>query len=101
MKLRLYVSSVLALAILLVPRLWAQDIEADAVLRAREAGLAAGDLHAGLSLFADEAAVVTASGRLVIGKRADPRVGRGPNKSSYTTFIPESARRLEAARKKN
>jgi hypothetical protein len=90
----------LALAILLVQRLWAQDIEADAVLRAREAGLAAGDLHAGLSLFADEAAVVTSSGRLLVEKE-QVRGWVGPNKSFYTTFIPESARRLEAARKKN
>ena len=59
MKFRLFVSSVLTLTILLVPRLWAQHIEADAVLRAREAALAAGDLHAILSVFADDAVVVT------------------------------------------
>ena len=41
MKLRLYVISVLALALLFVPRLWAQDTQADVVLKAREAALAA------------------------------------------------------------
>jgi hypothetical protein len=151
MKLRLYVSSVLALAILLLPRLWAQDIEADAVLRAREAALAAGDLHAVLSLFADEAVVVTSSGRLLIGKEqirgwVEDQIGRhqreeagsrhlqgnelwwsgkvyredwhklevspldvtqdaiiegGKIKFFNTTFTPESATKLQAARKKN
>ena len=61
MKLRLPISSVLALMIVLVPRLWAEGIDADSVLRAREAALAAGDLHALLSLFADDAVVVTSS----------------------------------------
>jgi Domain of unknown function (DUF4440) len=151
MKLRLYVSSVLALMILLVPRLWAQGIEADSVLRARQAALVAGDLHAILSLFADDAVVVTSSGRLLIGKEqiqgwVEDQVGRHQreevgsrhvqgNKLSWagkvyrddwhklevspldvtqdaiieggkikffnTTFTPESATRLQAARKRN
>jgi len=46
MKLRLYVISVLVLALLFVPRLWAQDTQADSVLKAREAALAAADLDA-------------------------------------------------------
>jgi ketosteroid isomerase-like protein len=68
MKLRLYVISVLALALLFVPRLWAQDTQVDSVLKAREAALAAGDLDAILRLFADDAIVVTSSGRFLIGK---------------------------------
>ena len=68
MKLRLYVVSVLVLALLFVPRLWAQNIQADAVLKAREAALAAGNLDAILNLFADDAVVVTSSGRFFIGK---------------------------------
>ena len=68
MKLRPYVISVLALALLFVPRLWAQDIQADTVLKAREAALAAGNLDAILNLFADDVVVVTSSGRFLIGK---------------------------------
>ena len=59
MTLRLAVVSVLALALLCVPRLCAQDLQADAVLKAREAALAAGDVDAILRLFADDAVVVT------------------------------------------
>lgn len=68
MKLPLYVSSVLVLTILLVSSLRAQGLEVEAALKAREAALAAGDLHAILSVFADDAVVVTSSGRLLIGK---------------------------------
>ena len=68
MKLHLYVISILALAILLVPRLWAQDTQADWVLKARETALAAGDLDAILGVFADKAVVATSSGRLLSGK---------------------------------
>jgi ketosteroid isomerase-like protein len=68
MKLRLYVSAVLALATLLVPRLWAQGIETDAILKARQAALTAGDLHAILRVFADDAVVATSSRRIRIGK---------------------------------
>ena len=151
MKLRLSVMSVLALALLLVPRLWAQGTQADSVLKAREAALAAGDLDAILNLFADEAVVVTSSGRFLIGKEqirgwvqdqvdrhqreeAGSRYIQG-NKLSWTgkvyredwhklgvspldvtqaaiiqdgkikffntTFTPESAARLQAARQKN
>jgi len=151
MKFRLFVSSVLILTVLLVPGLWAQDIEADAVLRAREAALAAGDLEAILSVFADDAVVVTSSGRFLIGKEQirvwvqdqvdrhqreevgsrqvqgnkrswggkvyrddwhklgvspldvmqDAIIERGKIKFFNTTVTPESATRLQAARKKN
>ncbi len=151
MKLRLYVVSVLVLALLFVPRLWAQDIQADAVLKAREAALAAGNLDAILNLFADDAVVVTSSGRFFIGKEqvrgwVQDQVDRrqreeagsryiSGNKLSWagkvyredwhklgvspldvtqdaiiqgdkikffnTTFTPESAARLQAARQKN
>jgi hypothetical protein len=151
MKLRLYVISILVLALLCVPRLWAQDTQADSVLKAREAALAAGDLDAILRLFADDAVVVTSSGRFLIGKEqiqgwvqdqvdrrqreeAGARYIQG-NKLSWagkvyredwhklgvspldvtqdaiiqgdkikffnTTFTPESAARLQAARQKN
>jgi hypothetical protein len=68
MKLPLYGNSVLVLVLLLVSSLWAQGPEADVVLKAREAALAAGDLNAILSVFADDAVVATSSGRLLIGK---------------------------------
>ena len=67
MKLRFSVIPVLALALLCVPGLWAQETQADAVLKAREAALAAGDVDAILRLFADDAVVVTSSGRFLIG----------------------------------
>jgi predicted NBD/HSP70 family sugar kinase len=151
MKLHLYVVSVLALALLFVPRLWAQDIQADTVLKAREAALAAGNLDAILNLFADDVVVVTSSGRFLIGKEqvrgwVQDQVDRrqreeagsryiSGNKLSWagkvhredwhklgvspldvtqdaiiqgdkirffnTTFTPESAARLQAARQKN
>jgi hypothetical protein len=150
MKLRLSVIAVLMLALLCVPRLWAQDTQADAVLKAREAALATGDLDAVLRLFADDAIVVTSSGRFLIGteqirgwvqdqvarrqrEEAGSRYSQG-NKPSWagkvyredwhklgvspldvtqdaiiegdkikffnTTFTPESAARLQAARQK-
>lgn len=44
MKSRLSVISVVVLVVFLAPRLWAQSTEAESVLKAREAALAAGDL---------------------------------------------------------
>jgi len=43
---------------------WAQSAEGEAVLKAREAALLARDLNAVLNLFADDALVVTSSGRI-------------------------------------
>jgi len=68
MKLHLSVVCVSALALLFVPRLWAQDILADTVLKARETALAAGNLDAILNVLADDVVVVTSSGRFLIGK---------------------------------
>lgn len=68
MKRRPYGISVLVLAMALAPRLWAQGTDAESVLRARETALATRDFDAILSLFADDAVVVTSSGRLLIGK---------------------------------
>ena len=151
MKSRLFVSTVLTLTVLLVPRLWVQGTGAEEVLRAREAALAAGDLDAILSVFADDAVVVTSSGRLLIGKEQigvwvheqvdrhqleeagsrqvqgnkhswagkvyrddwhklgvspldvtqDAIIEGGKSKFFNTTFTPESATRLQAARTKN
>jgi hypothetical protein len=58
----------LVLAIALAPALWAQGSDAASVLKGREAALAARDFDAILGLFADDAVVVTSSGRLLIGK---------------------------------
>lgn len=63
--------AVLAIYILAVSSLSgaaAQNPDAETVLRAREAALAAGDFDAVLGLFADDAVVVSSSGRLLIGK---------------------------------
>ena len=58
-----------SLALLLfISRLWAQAPSGEDVLKARESALAAGDAVAVLKLFADDAIVVTSSGRLLIGK---------------------------------
>jgi hypothetical protein len=46
----------------------AQGTDAELVLKAREAALVGRDLEAILTLFADDAIVVTSSGRLLIGK---------------------------------
>jgi hypothetical protein len=141
----------LALALLLlIPRLWAQTPPGDDVLQAREAALSSGDADAVLRLFADDAVVVTSSGRLLSGKeqiagwvkdqvnrqqreeagarqvqgskltwagkvhrddwkklgvspldvRQDAIVDGGRIRFFNTTFVSESAERLEAARKK-
>lgn len=42
--------------------------DAESVLRAREAALAARDLNGVLNLFADDAMVVTSSGRIFVGR---------------------------------
>ena len=46
----------------------AQSTEGEAVLKAREAALLARDLNAVLNLFAEDALVVTSSGRFFIGR---------------------------------
>jgi len=46
----------------------AQSLEGESVLKAREAALLARDLAAVLSLFADDALVVTSSGRIFVGR---------------------------------
>ena len=70
MKLRSDVISALMLIILLVSpsRAHAQATDADAVLKAREAALPGRDPDAVLTLFAEDAIVVTSSGRLLIGR---------------------------------
>ena len=45
-----------------------QGADAESVLKAREAALIAGDLDTVLGLFAEDAVVVSSSGRLLIGK---------------------------------
>lgn len=47
---------------------YAQSAEGEAVLKAREAALLARDLNAVLNLFAEDALVVTSSGRIFIGR---------------------------------
>jgi hypothetical protein len=64
----LYGMVVLALALALAPGLRAQGADAESVLKAREAALAARDFEAILGVFADDAVVVTSSGRLLTGK---------------------------------
>ncbi|MPY86580.1 MAG: DUF4440 domain-containing protein [Luteitalea sp.] len=150
MRFRAHLILILALALGLAPPLWAQSPAAEDVLKAREAALDAGDADAVLRLFADDAIVVTSSGRLLIGKeqisawvkdqvnrrqreepgvrqaqgnklswagkvhredwqklsvsplevRQDAIVAAGKIKFFNTTFVPESADRLGAARKK-
>lgn len=70
MTLRLFIVSALAVVILLMPpvRVSAQGAEAEWVLKAREAALAVHDLEAVLALFADDAVVITSSGRRLVGK---------------------------------
>lgn len=70
MKLRSGTISALMLIILLVLPLsvYAQGSNAESVLKARETALAGRDLDRILTLFADDAIVVTSSGRLLIGK---------------------------------
>ena len=53
---------------LLAPLVWAQVAEPETVLKAREAALTARKLGALLGLFADDAVIVTSSGRLLTGK---------------------------------
>lgn len=45
-----------------------QGADAESVLKAREAALIAGDFDTVLRLFAEDAVVVSSSGRLLIGK---------------------------------
>jgi len=59
---------VFGLALVLLPQAWAQGSDAESVLKAREAALVARELDSVLGLFADDAVVVTSSGRLLIGK---------------------------------
>ncbi len=47
---------------------WAQSADGEAVLKAREAALLARDLNAVLNLFAEDALVVTSSGRIFMGR---------------------------------
>lgn len=70
MKLRSDTIFALMLIILLVSPLGAhaQGADAESVLKAREAALPGRDPGAVLTLFADDAIVVTSSGRLLIGK---------------------------------
>jgi hypothetical protein len=136
--------------LLLIPRLSAQTPTAEDVLKTRETALTSGDSDAVLRLFADDAVVVTSSGRLLIGKeqiavwvkdqvnrqqreeagarqvqgnkltwsgkvhrddwktlgvsplevRQDAIVENGRIRFFNTTFVPDSADRLESARKK-
>jgi hypothetical protein len=65
---RLYGIVVLVLVFAVAPGLRAQGSDPESVLKAREAALAARDFEAILGLFADDAVVVTSSGRLLIGK---------------------------------
>jgi hypothetical protein len=65
---RLYGLVVFGLALVLLPQAWAQGSDAESVLKAREAALVARELDTVLGLFADDAVVVTSSGRLLIGK---------------------------------
>jgi hypothetical protein len=62
------VISIIVFAIAATPRLWAQGGDAESILKARETALAARDFDAVLGLFADDAVVVSSSGRLLIGK---------------------------------
>ena len=70
MKLRSDTISALMLIILLVLPLsaYAQATDAESVLKARETALVGRGLDAILTLFADDAIVVTSSGRMLIGK---------------------------------
>jgi hypothetical protein len=65
---RVYGMVVFGLALVLLPQAWAQGSDAESVLKAREAALVAHELDSVLGLFADDAVVVTSSGRLLIGK---------------------------------
>jgi Domain of unknown function (DUF4440) len=51
-----------------LPRTEAQSAEGEAVLKARETALLARDVEAVLQLFADDAVVVTSSGRFLMGR---------------------------------
>jgi ketosteroid isomerase-like protein len=51
-----------------IPRVDAQPAEREAVLKARETALLARDVGAVLPLFADDALVVTSSGRFLTGR---------------------------------
>lgn len=70
MKLRSDITSALVLIILLMSTLsaHAQGADAESVLKARETALVGRAFDTILTLFADDAIVVTSSGRLLIGK---------------------------------
>lgn len=70
MKLRSHIISALLPIILLMSALTAdaQGADAESVLKTRETALVGRALDAILTLFADDAIVVTSSGRLLIGK---------------------------------
>jgi len=68
MKRRRYGMVVFVLALALTQQAWAQGSDVESVLKAREAALIARDFDRALGLFADDAVVVTSSGRLLIGK---------------------------------
>jgi len=68
MKRRRYGMVVFVLALALTQQAWAQGSDVESVLKAREAALIARDFDRALGLFADDAIVVTSSGRLLIGK---------------------------------
>jgi hypothetical protein len=63
------ISGLMLIILLLFPlSAHAQGTDAESVLKAREAALVGRDLDPILTLFADDAIVVTSSGRLLIGK---------------------------------
>jgi len=62
------VLAIVVFAIAALSSLGAQGSDAESVLKARETALAARDFDAVLGLFADDAVVVSSSGRLLIGK---------------------------------
>jgi hypothetical protein len=63
------ISGLMLIILLLLPlNAHAQATDVESVLKTREAALVGRDLDAILVLFADEAIVVTSSGRLLIGK---------------------------------
>jgi hypothetical protein len=59
---------VLLTCVATIPRVDAQGAEGEAVLKAWETALLARDVEAVLQLFADDALVVTSSGRFMIGR---------------------------------
>lgn len=71
---------------------YAQSAEGESVLKAREAALSARDLDAVLNLFADDALVVTSSGRIFTGReqirsRVQDQVERGQREEAGPRYI--------------